>query len=317
MAPPTRRKPAPDPRKAQTFRSPLATSTAEVVDPAWLLKAGAITLLAALFCAWLTLCLLVYQGQWQLVLHPNADAPRLSPTLSLPFQTIHFGATESGQPRLAGWWIPAADPNAPRAQDTILFLHDATGNLETNQAPLEALHTLGLNVFAFDYRGFGASDPAHPNQERMNEDAASALDYLVTTRHLAANTIIPYGAGLGASLAANLALAHPGIPALIVESPNPDVLKYAHGDSRGSLVPLGLMFNQRFEIVSTLDTLKTPKLLLTAGPSPVVTQVDPGILEGIYRKAATPSYIADAHDPSAYTQALTRFLDEYLPTPHP
>jgi hypothetical protein len=46
-----------------TPRSPL-----EVVDPIWLVKALALSLVAALICVYATLCLLVYQGEWQLVL---------------------------------------------------------------------------------------------------------------------------------------------------------------------------------------------------------------------------------------------------------
>jgi pimeloyl-ACP methyl ester carboxylesterase len=309
MATPTRRKPPLDTRRARPAVSPAAANQLEVIDPRWLLRAGAVTLLAALFCAWLTLCLLVYQGQWQLVLHPEATAPGTQPTAALPFQPVRFGAAPSGRPALAGWWIPA-----PGGSRTILFLHDGSGNLASNLAPLEALQAAGLSVFAFDYRGFGASESTHPNQRRMTEDAVAALDYLTGTRHIPIQTIIPYGAGLGASLAVQLAAAHPGLPAVIVESPDPDVLKFAHGDSRGSLVPLSLLFQERFEIGPTLSTLKTPKLLLTSGPSPVAVHPSPASLDTLFRNAAPPSRIVHLDNPantSAWTEALTRFLEEY------
>ena len=82
----------------------------------------------------------------------------------------------------------------------------------------------------------------------MQQDAQTALDYLTQTRHIPAKTIIPYGAGLGAALAAQLAAQHPELPALILESPIPDPYALAAHDPRASFVPLRLLFHERFDI---------------------------------------------------------------------
>jgi pimeloyl-ACP methyl ester carboxylesterase len=323
-----------------------------MVDPRWLLKAAAIAIAAALVCAYLTLCLLVYQGQWQLLLHPDSH-PKFETTL--PVQTLRFGATETGQPRLSGLWLPASDPTP--TTPTILFLPDGSGRLADDLPTLDQLHHLPVNVFAFDYRGFGASDPTpHPTELRMQEDAAAALDYLTNTRHIPPRSIVPYGVGLGASLAANLCAQHPELPALILESPIPDAFQVAHADPRARLVPLGLFFHERFEIAHTLATLKTPKLLLTAGPSHVGQRSIPSgnlsaddqavvellkdqkiapaktdAIDALFKSAATPSFTAhlipwNPADPDAsagparaYRETILRFLNEYLPatsSPH-
>ncbi|WP_176441703.1 alpha/beta hydrolase [Granulicella rosea] len=288
----------------------IQTADPEVVDPMWLLKAAAIMVAVGLLCGYGTLCYLVYQGQWQLVLHPDATHPKAVATATLPLQPIAFGATESGQPRLNGWWIPG-DGN--HAETTVLYLHDGSGNLDRQIAPLEALHAAGLSVFAFDYRGFGASESTHPTQQLMTEDSAAALDYLLNTRHLPAKTIVPYGAGLGAALAVQLAVAHPELPALIVESPNPDLLALARKDPRAGMVPLNSLFHERFELTA-LQSLKTPKLLLAGGPSPVVTPPDAQSLATLFHQAATPSFIVSgALTGPAFPQTIQRFLDEYLP----
>ena len=67
----------------------------EVVHPLWLAKALALTLLAALLCAWLTLCLLFYQGDWQLILHPSPTIAQTPASLNLPFSPIRFDAAET------------------------------------------------------------------------------------------------------------------------------------------------------------------------------------------------------------------------------
>ena len=79
---------------------------------------------------------------------------------------------------------------------------------------LQALHKLGLNVFAFDYRGFGKSVNIHPSQASTYEDADAAWRYLTDTRHLSPSTIVLDGVGLGAAIAAETARRHPQAAAL-------------------------------------------------------------------------------------------------------
>ena len=320
---------SPTPKRAPTPRQHPPRPPAgppEIVNPFWLLKAAAITIAAAIFCAWLTLCLLVYQGQWQLILHPDTN-PKLSTTL--PIEPLRFGASETGQPRLAGLWLPSAE-GFPTPAPTILYLPDGSGRLADDLPTLTELHQLPVNVFAFDYRGFGASGPTpHPTELRMAEDAASALDFLINTRHLDPHTIIPYGAGLGASLAAGLCLQHPDLPALVVESPVPNPFALAASDPRSRFVPLSLLFHERFEIAAPLTALKTPKLLLTTGSSHTFGPPDQRTVDSIYSGAATPSYIAhltpwNASDPASapgpaasYRESILRFLNEYLAAPQP
>jgi alpha-beta hydrolase superfamily lysophospholipase len=279
----------------------------DVVDPAWLLKAVGVTLVGALACGYLTLCLLIYQGQWQMVLHPVVGAT-VAPA---GVQAVRFGAAESGQPRLAGWWIPAISG----MRDRYTVLHDGTGNLEANAGALETLHGAGLNVFGFDYRGFGESDPTHPNEVRMTEDAEAALDYLVNTRHLGIETIVPYGVGTGAALAVHLAEQHQAMPGMVIESPQPDVLAMVRKDPRAGLVPMSMLFHERFEMGPGLRRLATPKLVLTAGPSPVDPVPDTTQVDALAKMAGSPSltvHLERPVRPSAYTEALNRFFDEYL-----
>ncbi len=290
-------------------RAPQPASLPDTVDPRWLLKAIAATIVAALACAYLTVCLLVWQGAWQLVLHPAAKIDR---TPAVPFDTIHFDSSTTGKPRLTAWWIPASSTSP-----TILYLHDGTGNLAANVDRLTLLHNASLNVFALDYRGFGQSDGPHPTEARMSEDAAAALDYLLNTRHLAARQIIPQGVGLGATLAAHLAQAHPELPALILDDPDPTLATRVLKERGSTLIPVGLMLRDRFDLAPTLPTLTQPKLILL-GRTPLP---DAAFLASIPAAKMTVTLAAPGipvapqvpdHD-TAYIQALQRFLAEYLP----
>lgn len=294
----------------------------EVVDPRWLVKALALTLVGAVICVYATLCFLVYQGRWQLILQPSRTVDRTPASVGLTFESVRFGAAETGQPRLTGWWIPATSETGfePKyAAFTILYLHDGSGSLSNTLPMLARLHQAGLNVFAIDYRGFGASDTStHPSDTRMTEDASDALDYLTSTRHIPARHIIPYGADLGAALAANLAGSHPDLPAVILDNPNPDPAATAAASYSSHLIPVRLLFGDQFDIATPVATLTTPKLLIAGGPSASNSARGPASLQNLFQHTASPHFavtLPPVNKDGEYEAALNRFLDQYLPAP--
>jgi uncharacterized protein len=292
--------PRPTPKPNHSKQQP---AQFETVDPVWLLKALAFTVLAALLCAYLTFCLLFYQGQWQLVLNPARTAASPQSIAGIPYELIHFGPDESAVPQLTGWWIASA-PGARYANTTLLFLPGSDGSLADSIPTLASLHNLGINVFAFDYRGYGQSAATRPNQQNMTHDADSAWQYLTVSRHIPAQQIVLYGTGVGASLATHLAASHAASPALILDSPHADLLDAALHDHRSNLVPVRLLFHERFPLAEPLSMLHTPKLLL----SRTVSQYE------AFRTAPDPKRTVELSAPSQalYQQSLTRFLDEYV-----
>ncbi len=283
----------------------------EVVEPMWLLKALAVTLAVAMLFAYLAVCLLIWQGSWQLMLHPEA---RIDVTPSVPFQPIRFDAAATGTPRLSGWWIPAASPSAETP--TILYLHGGSGSLSSSVRTLNLLHQASVHIFAIDYRGFGQSSPPHPTEERMAEDSMAALDYLVDTRHIPASTIVPYGEGLGAVLAANLARSRPELRSVILDDPDPNAFTNATQSGKAFLMPMRLLVQEHFDLAAALNSLHQPKLLLTDSPFGWET----GRLnanQAIFRAAPDPKLVVSFDHPGeaseqAYVESIRRFLDEYL-----
>ena len=287
----------------------------EVVDPRWLLKALGLMLLLALVCGYLTLCVLFYQGQWQLVLHPSRSKPAPSAIGGAPIDIVQFGIDESATPQLTGWWIPAA-PDSHYASSTVLYLPSGDGSLADSDAPavLAALHATGINVFAFDYRGYGQSAALHPNQQHMQQDASFAWQYLTNSRHLASTQIVLFGTGVGAALATQLATQQPQAPALILNAPRPNLLDLVRADARTKFLPVRLLFHDRFEVAPTLSRLPTPKLLLVSGHAGHSDQQT----ATLYRSAANPKFTlylsaTTADNPAMLQQAFTRFFDQYLP----
>ena len=284
------------------WKSPLAPQQ-PLASAHWMLGAvGAILLLAAV-CVYLTFCLLFWQGQWQLVFKPSRAIPLTPASAGLKFDEIAFDSTETGILQLNGWWIPA-DPNALYSADTLLVLHNGVGSLSDTLPQLRALHKLGINIFAFDYRGFGKSVNIHPSEASTYQDADAAWRYLTDTRHLSPSTIVLDGVGLGAAIAVEVAGRHPQTPALILEDPAPPTMDTLQFDSRTRLLPVRLLFHDRFDMTKTLATLPTPKLLLysTEKENRQYDAADPK------QRATVTGY----EDPK-YLDVLRSFLSKYLP----
>jgi pimeloyl-ACP methyl ester carboxylesterase len=271
------------------------------VSARWLLKGVGVVIGIALFCSYGSLMLLYWLSQWQIVLHPDKAAQRQA----APPGLIRFGPDESGQPQLTGEWL-AAPQGGRYANRTILFLAGGDGSRGDFRKTVESLQGLGINVFNFDYRGYGLSGSVHPSQQRMLEDSELAWSYLVGTRGIAAGSIVPYGTGVGASLAVHLAETHKEIPAVILDSPRADLLDFARADPRSHLLPVDWLFHERFPLARPLSIMTTPKLLLQRREDDTPA----------FATAAAPKItvkLSSDTDGALSGQSVTRFLDQYLP----
>lgn len=232
------------------------------VPVGWLIKWGLITLGVAGICGYMALCLLFYQGQWQIVLHP---APQQAiPAGALPpYQEVHFAATEQGIPQLYGWWIPA-EIGSEFASDTIVFFPDGSGSLSDRVRWITVLHQLGINVFAIDYRGFGNSVPLHPGQISLEEDARNTMSYLTGLRHIEPSHIVIYGEGLGAKPALAAAKQLSNVCCLILMNPQLSQRSLFDADGRTHLLPMRWLLREDFPLQPEISQVSVPKLIVTS-----------------------------------------------------
>lgn len=183
-------------------------------------------------------------------------------------QPVAIGATEAGEPRLRSWWIPA-DAAGRFSRYTALYLHSENGNLSHTLDALATLHATGVNVLAFDYRGYGQSQFARPSEARWREDAEWALNYLTGTRHIAAKSIVLDGKELGANLALELAARHPELAGLVLESPSETAVDAIFNDARARLVPAHILVRDRFELDAPAAALRIPSLWFFKATEPL------------------------------------------------
>jgi len=288
----------PQPRKAPGEPPP-------TVSVRWLLTALALALAAAALCGYAALGLLFWQGQWQLLFHPSRTVVATPAGAGVRYQDIRFDVTDTGQPQLDGWLIPA-DPGSKYVTDTVLYLHGGRGSLSNTVSALGVLHSLGINVFAFDYRGFGRSSGAHPTEGRASEDSIAAFTWLTDIRHIPPRRIIVDGQGVGVVFAARVAARFAPAGA-VMEDPSPSARQIFAGDARARILPLWLLQNERLDPAADLAGDHAPLLFIDLGGDAARTRA-------LFDAASAPKQIFDlrAAAGSAYRATLRRFFDDVL-----
>jgi pimeloyl-ACP methyl ester carboxylesterase len=280
------------------------------VSGRWILGALLILLTVGLACAWATLCLLYWQGSWQLLYHPKTEITRTPEAVGVPFEAVKFAATETGVNRLSGWWVPAEG-----SRFTLLYLHGADGNLSDTVDALAAFHAEGLSVFAIDYRGYGLSQSAQlsenrPSEKQLRQDAEWALTWLTLTRQIPARTVIISGTGLGADLAAELARDHSEVAAVLLDQPIENAMEAIFADSRSRLVPAHWLVPDRYDLNAAAGSLDVPSLWLFARKGGSGTSNTPAV----YKAASKQKSAAWLTSPSAadphFAETMTRWLDD-------
>jgi fermentation-respiration switch protein FrsA (DUF1100 family) len=267
--------------------------------------------------SYLLIVLGIWYAQTRIIFHPTRVVDLTPGDLGMTFDKIMLPVADY---RLAGWWVPSKDPQAK----TLLYLHGNAGNVAANARHVLRLHSTGLNVFIFDYRGYGDSTGGPPREELVYEDAERGWKYLVGERKIQAADIAIYGHSLGGAIAVDLAIKHPEAGALITESTFTSMADEATGSSLYGLLPIRLILTERFDSVSKIQSIRLPKLIVHGLADDVIPA---RMAQQLYDAAPDPKQLAlitGGHhddsavvDPTAYFAALNGFLRRYRLEPGP
>lgn len=234
--------------------------------------------------------------------------------IGLSHEEVYFRAPDDIQ--LHGWFIPNnmaefTPPFRERAGFTILFCHGNGGNISHRLEKIELLHRLGLNVFIFDYRGYGKSKGS-PSESGLYKDVDAAYHYLTEERKVSNHNIILYGESLGGAVAIDLAKGQ-DVRALITEeafTSIKDMAKIVY-----PFVPSFLISN-KFDSISRIKEVTCPKLIIHS----INDEIAPFYLgQKLFDVAAPPKEflkIRGSHNTAfldseeQLTEGIKSFLDE-------
>ena len=185
---------------------------------------------------------------------PSRKQEARAADLGRPFEEV-FLTTNDGV-RLHGWFFPA-DPDAVRRDLVLLLLHGNAGNVSTRLPFFEAWLSLGMNVFAFDYRGYGQSE-GKAGEEGTYRDAQAAVAWL-RERGFPEGCIIALGKSLGGGIASELALRE-RVGAVILQSTFTSITDL--GAELFSWLPVRRINTIKYDTVNKLPRIEAPVLII-------------------------------------------------------
>lgn len=232
-----------------------------------------------------------------LMYFPSRDVEVTPAVVGLAYSEVEF-ATQDGE-RLHGWWIET--PRRPPLAH-VLLLHGNAGSIAGRVLHARLLADVGLDVFLFDYRGYGRSTGS-PDEQGTYRDARAALAALLGQRGVDPARIVYLGESLGGAVALALALEapprgvvlqstftsvrdmgrlhYPVIPAAIVPDAYPNLLRI-----RGLKAPLLVLHGDRDDIVP----VSHGRALFEAAPEPKRLHLFPGAGHNDLLDVAGPDY---------------------------
>lgn len=238
------------------------------------------------------------------VFHPTKIIRYTPKDVGLTYEDIYLPIHD--KLKLNGWLIKAD------SRTTLLYFHGNGANIGERINKLKMFHSLGLNVFIIDYRGYGKSEGI-PTEIGVYKDAQIAYDYLMTRTDIDNNKIVIYGESLGGAIAVDLA-SKKKASALIVDSSFTNAV-----DMAKLLYPIipSFLVGMKFDSFSKIAAVTSPKLFIHSPEDDVVPFK---IGEKLFDAAQTPKEFWKVHgthndafndNPEQFRTGIENFLKKY------
>jgi len=203
------------------------------------------------------------------------------PGNTIPPNLIEEVSLDSDGNNIYGIWVSS---DGTRPGITILYCHGNKHNIDEYWDRVMLLHELGVNVFIFDYRGYGKSE-GDPSEEGLFADGRAALDYVQSRAEYDADSLCYYGYSLGNVASIYLAAEIQDPLCLFSEAP----FASANSLTQGSLVldvqPRWLTDGE-FDNIATIKKVNTPFMLFHGEDDDFVRYRDNGKV--VYNAAPEP-----------------------------
>jgi uncharacterized protein len=214
---------------------------------------------------YLALLVLLWFAESHLIFFPGNQRTLLLPAARLGLQPERVAFKTDDGVQIVGWVMPAAHSENGF---WLMICHGNAGNLSEFGRPAHyaALRDVGLNLLAFDYRGYGESGGT-ASEQGLYRDADAAYRYLTEERGVPASRIILFGHSLGSAVAIDLASRSPAA-GLIVEGALTSTVN--RGQELYPFMPVRLLARSRFSSIDKVAGIRIPKLFLHATRDEVI-----------------------------------------------
>lgn len=190
--------------------------------------------------------------------------------------------------KLAGWWIPPDDPEAP----VFLYFHGNANGLDRRAGRFHLLTADGAGLLAMSYRGYGGSD-SKPTESLLHADA-STIHAALLHKGIAPSRIVIFGESLGSGVALNLARKVQA-KAVILDSPYLSVLD--RGQAEYPWLPVSWLLTDTFRSDLWIAEVKTPIFIFHGDADRVIPVSDSARLaaKAVYGNVTRKIYPGEGH----------------------
>ncbi len=240
--------------------------------------------LVVLIVIYLSACIFLYLQQDRMTFPAPLEYARTTPLdVGIPFENLHIPV--NGSEQIHAWWIPASTSSGK-----VLLVFHGNGYVldQTVRGELAPLHALGTNLLMIDYRGYGSSSSATPNEKRVYEDARAAFSYLTVRRKIPSRDIIFLGRSIGTGPATEMAKEHPEAGGLILISAFTSTVDAAKSIWFLRPFPLTLLSHNRFDNFSKMDAVQLP-VFIAVGTADRLTP--PAMAQALFQRANEPKQL--------------------------
>ena len=242
-----------------------------------------------------------------LIFFPDREVLQDPGDRGLEFEDVSFTASDGV--RLHGWYVPG------EGETTWVWFHGNAGNISHRLDNLVELHhQLGVNVFIFDYRGYGRSG-GRVSEQGTYLDGEAALAYLGQRPDVDRERLVLFGRSLGCAVAVELATKHE-VYAVVLESAFTSIQAMAKR-AYPFLPGIGLLTRTRFDSLAKIGRVNAPVMVLHGDRDDIVPlALGQELFEGANQPKRFHVINGAGHNDTylaggpGYYQALARFLED-------
>lgn len=180
-----------------------------------------------------------------------------------------------------GVWAHAQDPDAP----VFVYFHGNADNIDHYWGRVETYWSMGMNVFIFDYRGFGKTG-GDPTFDTLLEDSASAVRYVMDATGKSSDELYYHGLSLGGCAAVHTAAVLP--PSALSTEDMFANLDMIVDDASDLDLPPGWFVEGEWDNAAAAAEVHVPYLILHGDSD---TFINPKSAELVYDQANDPRLI--------------------------
>ena len=219
--------------------------------------------------------------EWKNIYYPTRKISITPESIGLKFENIFFETDD--HVKLNGWYVPCEGARA-----TLLFCHGNAGNISDRLDSIDIFHDIGLNVFIFDYRGYGKSRGLS-TERGTYLDAMAAYNWLISKKKSDDDKIVIFGRSLGGSIAIDLASKiNKGL--LISESAFTSIIDI--GKELYPFLPIKYCASTKYDSIQKIKNVKIPKLIMHSEDDEIIP-LSHG--EKLFKAAISPKQFYKMH----------------------